>query len=52
MEEKKKHIANRKPAAALNDGLRFDQQLKVKKEKIEGQLYDTSKKSNSTNERK
>lgn len=32
MERKKKHIANRHPANDLNDGIRFDEQLKAKKE--------------------
>lgn len=32
MKEKKKHIANRHPADALNDGIRFDETLKAKKE--------------------
>lgn len=50
MSDKKKHISNRKPADALNEGLRFDEQLKAKKEKVEGKLEGNSKKgkSNST----
>ena len=50
MEEKKDHISNRHPADALNEGIRFDKQLKVKKDKKDGELNDAAEKgkTNST----
>jgi hypothetical protein len=50
MIDKKKHRSNRHPADSLNDGVHFDDQLKVKKEKKEGKLDNEAEKgkSNST----
>lgn len=50
MEDKKKHISNRHPADALNEGLRFDEQLKAKKLKKEEKLNSKGEKgkTNST----
>ena len=44
MSKKKKHSANRRPDVGLNDGVHFDEHLKVKKEKKEARLDTITKK--------
>ncbi len=48
--EKKKHIANRQPDNALNDGLRFDEQLKAKRaaERAKNKKLEEKKASNDS----
>lgn len=52
MAKKKKHIANRTPDVGLNDGVHFDEQLKVKKEKKETQLDNKPNKGKNKNSAK
>lgn len=52
--EKKKHIANRQLDNALNDGLRFDEQLKAKRaaERAKSKQHEKKTASNNSAESK